>query len=95
MSDHLPITHHPIPGRFVTEVDGHQAYLDYEMDGPEMHITHTIVPEAIGGRGIASKLVRAAFDQARQEGWKVRTLCSYAEAWARKHPDQADLLAAR
>lgn len=92
MTEHLAISHHPIPGRFMAEVDGHQAYLDYEMDGAVMHITHTIVPEAIGGRGIASKLVRAAFEQARQEGWQVRPLCSYAAAWAAKHPEQADLV---
>lgn len=95
MSDRPPmeITHHAIPGRFVTEVDGHQAHLDYEMADGVMHITHTVVPEAIGGRGIAGQLVKAAFDHARSEGWKVRPVCSYAEAWAGKHPDVASLIA--
>lgn len=87
------ITHHGIPGRFVTEVDGHVAHLDYEMADGIMHITHTHVPEAIGGRGIAGKLVEAAFHHARAEGWKVRTLCTYAEGWAKRHPANADLLA--
>lgn len=95
MSDgpQLDISHHPIPGRFAVEVDGEMAYLDYEMADGVMHITHTVVPEAIGGRGIAGQLVRTAFDHARSEGWKVRPVCSYAEAWAGKHPDYADLLA--
>ncbi|MEN1927938.1 GNAT family N-acetyltransferase [Luteimonas sp. MJ250] len=86
------ITHHGIPGRFVTEVDGHVANLDYEMADGRMHITHTRVPEAIGGRGIAGKLVEAAFHHARTEGWKVRPLCAYAEAWAGRHPEYADVL---
>lgn len=88
----LDIIHHGIPGRFVTEVDGHAANLDYEMADGVMHITHTRVPESIGGRGIAGKLVEAAFRHARQEGWKVRPLCSYAEGWVRRHPEYADLL---
>lgn len=89
----LDINHHPIPGRFSVEVDGETAYLDYEMDDGVMHITHTVVPEAIGGRGIAGQLVQAAFDHARSEGWKVKTVCEYAEAWAGRHPEVADLLA--
>lgn len=92
MGNESAITHHPIPGRFVTDVDGHQAYLDYEMADGTMHITHTIVPEAIAGRGIASGLVRAAFEQARREGWRVRPICSYAETWVARHPEYADLV---
>jgi len=91
MSD-IDITHHGIPGRFVAEVDGHVAHLDYEMDGGIMHITHTRVPEVIGGRGIAGQLVEAAFHHAREQGWKVRPLCEYAAAWVRRHPEYADLL---
>lgn len=87
------IVHHPIPGRFGTQVDGHHAHLDYEMDGGDMLITHTIVPEAIGGRGVAGRLVRAAFDHARIEGFHVRPVCSYAQTWAQRHPEYADLLA--
>ena len=52
---------------------------------------HTIVPAAIGGRGIASDLVQHAFDYARAEGLRVAPLCSYAEVWLRRHPDYADL----
>lgn len=78
--------------RITTQEDGVEAFVEYELDGAVMTITHTIVPEAIGGRGIAGKLVGAAFERARAQGWKVRTQCSYAAAWAQKHPDVADLL---
>ncbi len=87
----LDIVHHPIPGRFAAEVAGEQAHLDYETTDSVMHITHTVVPDAIGGRGIAGRLVQAALDHARHEGWKVKPVCSYAEAWMRKHPEYADL----
>jgi predicted GNAT family acetyltransferase len=51
-----------------------------------MVITHTIVPAAIGGRGIAGDLVRAALEHAKAQGLKVEPRCSYADAWMRKHP---------
>ena len=79
--------------RFATRVDGVEAHLDYELSGGTMTITHTIVPSEIGGRGIAGQLVSAAFEAARDAGWKVRAQCSYAAGWAQKHPEVSDLIA--
>ena len=86
------IQHDPSRHRFTTTVDGHQGYVEYELRDGVMAITHTIVPAAIGGRGIAGDLVRSAFDYARAEGLKVVPVCSYAVDWAGKHPQYADLV---
>lgn len=87
------ISHDQDAHRFATMIDGVEAHLDYELEGTTMTITHTIVPPEIGGRGVAGHLVQAAFAAARSHGWKVRPQCSYAAAWAQKHPDVQDLLA--
>lgn len=87
------IHHDSSAGRFTTTVDGHQAYVEYEADGDTLTITHTIVPSAIGGRGIAGQLVKAAMEHARAGGTKVVPQCSYAAGWMDKHPDYADLRA--
>ncbi len=85
--------HHDEPGhRFETYVDGHRAELDYVMEGGTMVITHTGVPEAIGGRGIAAVLTRFALAHARAAGWKVLPACAYAAAFMRRHGEYADLL---
>jgi predicted GNAT family acetyltransferase len=89
----MTVQHQPENERFVVVADGVEAELDYRIEGGVISLTHTGVPEAIGGRGIAGDLVRAAFEFARAEGMKVRPMCSYAEAWSRRHPDYADLLA--
>ncbi|MGY0504667.1 GNAT family N-acetyltransferase [Luteimonas sp. e5] len=87
------IQHDPAQQRFQLDVDGHAAHLDYvERDGV-IAITHTIVPAAIGGRGIAGKLVQAALEHARAAGLKVDPQCSYADAWIRRHPDYEPLRA--
>jgi predicted GNAT family acetyltransferase len=72
--------------RFKTTVEGHQAVLDYILSKDVMTITHTGVPHAIGGRGIAAELMRAALGAARAEGWQVNPACSYAAAYMRRHP---------
>jgi len=54
---------------------------------------HTLVPEAIGGRGVAGVLVKALIEDARAQGFKVIPTCTYVAAQFRRHPDWADLLA--
>ena len=93
MADPSLIRHDAAEHRFSVVVDGHVAEIDYHMSGNTMVITHTGVPGAIGGRGIAGDLVRATLDWARAEGLKVVTACSYSQAWVDKHPEYADLRA--
>lgn len=50
---------------------------------------HTGVPKALEGRGIASRLVRRAVEDARTEGRTLVPLCPYVKAWAQRHPDDA------
>ncbi len=87
------VRHNPQSSRFEAQVDGHACVLDYRLDGKTMIITHTGVPSAVGGRGIASDLTRTALEHARSEGWTVVPACSYADAYIRRHPEYASLLA--
>ena len=86
------IEHAAARQRFFLRVEGHEAGLDYQLREGVMTITHTGVPAAVEGRGLASQLTRAAFEHARTAGWKVRPACSYAAAWARRHPEYQSLL---
>jgi predicted GNAT family acetyltransferase len=88
----MDIQHDADAHRFSTLVEGHTAVIDYVLDENVMTLTHTGVPDAIGGRGIAAALMRAALTTARRSGWKVYPACSYAAAYLAKHPEDADLL---
>lgn len=91
MSD-VEVRHAAAQSRFSALVDGVECELDYRRTGNTMVITHTGVPEAVGGRGIAGTLTRAALEWARAEGLKVSPQCSYAAVFFRRHPEYADLL---
>lgn len=82
------INHDRVAHRFTTEVDGNRAELDYTLADRVMTITHTLVPPAIGGRGIAAELMEAALSAARGAGWSVDPACSYAKSYLEKHPPQ-------
>lgn len=86
------IRHDAAAHRFTVTVDGVDGVVDYHNEGAVMVLTHTTVPAAIGGRGIAGQLVEAAFEYASAQGRKIRPACSYAETWAKRHPEYLALL---
>ena len=81
------ISHDNEANQFTTEVEGYRAELDYTVADGVMTITHTGVPQAIGGRGIAAELMRAALSVAADRGWSINPACSYAAAYMRKHTE--------
>ena len=88
-----PITDNRAEQEFEWVVDGHRAFAAYQREGDRIVFTHTLVPKAIGGRGIAGRLIRFALDSARDQGLKVVPHCPYVKAWIDKHPEYRDLLA--
>jgi predicted GNAT family acetyltransferase len=87
------IEHLAEQGRFQTQVEGRTCVADYELVDGVMVITHTEVPTALGGRGIAAKLTRALLAHASAAGLKVRPRCSYARVYMQRHPETLSLLA--
>jgi predicted GNAT family acetyltransferase len=87
------ITHNPAASRFEAQFDAGLAVAVYRLVGHEMQMTHTEVPPSLEGRGIAAKLVAAALDHARDQGWTVRPLCSYVRSYMQRNPDTQDLMA--
>jgi predicted GNAT family acetyltransferase len=85
--------HDEVRQRFETTVDGHLCVADYQLRGGVMWMTHTGVPPAVGGRGIAAELVRVALAWAEEQGLKVEPACSYVAVYMRRHPHTHKLLA--
>ena len=59
----IEVRHDTAACQFIADVEGRRAVLDYTICGDVMTITHTGVPAAIGGRGIAGELVRARLER--------------------------------
>ena len=83
----MNIQHQVENNQFCVEVEGHLAHVDYVVAAGALDIRHTIVPQEIGGRGIAGALVKAAYDYAREAGLQPMATCSYAVKWLEKHPE--------
>ena len=75
--------------RFVLEIDGAEAELDYRENDRRLVLVHTWVPEELRRRGIAGRLVATAVERAQREGLIVVPVCPYAVRWLEEHPDVA------
>jgi uncharacterized protein len=85
-----PIEHDAARHRFFTRIDDNECVADYEVhETPERYIElyHTFVHPELRGRGIAEKLLLAATEFAKQNGFSVLPTCSYAVTFYQKHPD--------
>ncbi|MCR5868414.1 MULTISPECIES: GNAT family N-acetyltransferase [Aquincola] len=91
--DDVKVTHDAAAGRFQAVVDGQRCELDYVLQGDVAVMHHTVVPRALEGRGIASRMARVALQHAREAGWRVQPSCSFMAAYMRRHPETQDLLA--
>lgn len=86
------ILHDESQQQFYCLEDGLRSVIDYQLRDHVMTITHTGVPAALEGRGIAGALTKHALKTAQERGWKVVPACSYAEAYLRRHPEFTQLL---
>lgn len=89
----MAILHDPRRRRFVLERDGLQGVLDYRpREGRILHVTRTWLPPGLRGRGHGARLVRAALEHARAEGWRVTTSCWFVEEYLERTPRYQDLV---
>jgi predicted GNAT family acetyltransferase len=79
--------------RFELTEQGSLAKADYRVQGEVMILPHVEAAPALRGTGAAGRLMEGVLDAARSRGLKVVPLCSYADAYMRRHPEYADLRA--
>ena len=79
--------------RYELEVDGQLALAAYRLSDDRIVFTHTEVPEALEGRGVGSRLIKAALDDVRARGLKAVPACAFVKHYMEKHPEVQDLRA--
>ncbi len=87
------VEHRANESRFVIALDGQLAHADYTVTPGVITFTHTIVPQALQGQGLGTRLVIAGLDYARSQGLRVIPRCAMFAGYMRKHPESQELLA--
>jgi len=83
-------------GRYEAWVDGKRAgVLEYRRRTGSLVLDHTEVSPAFEGRGVGSRLVRAALDDIRARGLELEPRCEFVTAYLERHPADRDLVRTR
>jgi predicted GNAT family acetyltransferase len=92
--DDLTIEDAPAAHRYEARLSGELAgWVDYRRVRDRLVAIHTEVPEAFGGRGIASALVRRVIADARAQEMRITPRCPFFVAHFERHPEDRDLVA--
>lgn len=79
--------------KYEYHIEGHVAYITYDDQKGNMHLTHTVVPEALAGKGLARTLLEDVLEIIKKENKKAVSKCSYIVKYEEKHPELSDLFA--
>lgn len=78
--------------RYELTIDGLTSVVMYNEAGGGLMITETIVPPALEGRGIASRMARHVLEDIRQRGLVVLPTCPFFAAYLKKHQEWTDVV---
>ncbi|MGD9343315.1 MAG: GNAT family N-acetyltransferase [Desulfuromonadales bacterium] len=86
------ISNNQLAERFEIACGKSVAFLEYKVIGRLMTLVHTEVPEELGGKGFAGKLVKFALDHAKRNKLKVVAHCEFAHSYILRHKEYSSLL---
>jgi predicted GNAT family acetyltransferase len=90
--DSTKLIHNESENKYEFHIEGFKPYIEYERKSDVLHLTHTIVPKELGGRGIAKELCIAVMKEVEDKGLKMKPACSYIVAFVEKNPKYESLL---
>ncbi len=91
----VQVVHNEADSQFEATVQGQRSELSYTRDGNRILFTHTGVPPALRGRGIAGKMAHAALEYTRENNLVAVPRCSYMVSYIRRHPEYQPLVQQR
>ncbi|HEV7398685.1 MAG TPA: GNAT family N-acetyltransferase [Solirubrobacterales bacterium] len=79
--------------RYEIRVDGEPAgLLQYRLRPGLIELVHTEIDEEFEGRGLGSRLISFALDNARDRGLAVLPFCPFVNDYIRRHRQYVDLV---
>ena len=73
--------------RYEWQEGDHTAFIDYIKTKDKIYLTHTEVPEALSGKGIGTRMVRAALEDVDRQQLTLIPLCPFVALFLKRNPE--------
>jgi len=89
----ITVADNPDRERYEIRVDGKLAgFVKYRLHSGLIELVHTEINDEFEGRGLGSRLISFALDDARERGLAVLPLCPFVNDYVQRHPQYVDLV---
>ena len=89
----IAIADDPAGHRYEIRVDGEPAgLLQYRLRPDLIELVHTEIDEEFEGRGLGSRLISFALNDARERGLAVLPFCPFVNDYIQRHRQYVDLV---
>ena len=78
--------------RFEIHESDKVAFLEYRFYKKDIALMHTLVPDALSGKGLASSLAHHALEWAKEHNIRVIVYCPFVAAYLKRHPEHNDIV---
>jgi predicted GNAT family acetyltransferase len=85
-----PVRHDAARQRYELDTEHGTAIAVYRQQDDRRVFVHTETPPQDEGKGIASRLVKAALDDSKASGFRIVPACSFVVAYVARHPEYRD-----
>lgn len=90
----LYVYNNPERHRYEVHIEGTVAFIEYRDGDHVRYYTHTEVPPAYEGYGIASQMARIVLEDAEEEHLLIVPLCPFLRGYIDRHPEYKPLIKA-
>ncbi len=73
--------------RYEWQEGEHLAFIDYIRTKDKIYLTHTEVPEALSGKGVGTRMVRAALEDVDRQQLTLIPLCPFVALYLKRNPE--------
>lgn len=88
----MEVIHDKENRRFIMDVAGQQARVDYILQQGKMRLVYSEVPPSLRGKGVGRELVEGTFEKLTQEGYTAVAVCSFIRLVARRSAKWKDII---
>jgi predicted GNAT family acetyltransferase len=89
----ITLRDNPEKKQFEFDTEGELSRIEYIIaKGDTIYLTHTEVPEKLGGKGYGKMIVALALQEVEARKLKLVSLCPYVAGYIRKNPECERLL---